>query len=71
MGRALRDGTVRGEAGAAALSAVQGSIESHAVEPDEVELLAARVGIGWYGEEDQPAAANGELMVSGQARTQR
>jgi len=71
LGEAVRGGALQGDAGAAALQAVRASIESRFVEPTEVELLAARAGIGWHGAEDQPGEAVGELMVAGQVRTRR
>ncbi|MBI4916331.1 MAG: hypothetical protein HY825_10830 [Acidobacteria bacterium] len=71
LGEAVRGGALQGDAGVATVQAVRASIETRVVEPAAIELLAARVGIGWFGAADQPGEADGELMIAGQVRTRR
>lgn len=71
LGGAVRSGAGRGGVGVEALDTVWSSIESRVVGSNELELLGARVGIGWYGEGDEPRAEGGELMVTGTPRAGR
>jgi hypothetical protein len=63
---AMREGRLKGPA--AELVGLASEVRSRKLGADEIKVLRARVGVGWYPDGEAPLAEGGELLVAGPAR---